>query len=125
MASARLSAIPHVAREYLMPKQPDPAEIIDFLKSKGALIRLRKSGQVHTLDFSGCEWKPDDQSLCQLETLQSLEVLNCENAPLTDAAIDSILRHPSLKLMTLSGTRLSAEGIKRLRQNLIGCRIIA
>ncbi|PQO25775.1 hypothetical protein C5Y96_23485 [Blastopirellula marina] len=108
-----------------MPKQPDPVEIIDFLKSQGALIRLRKSGQVHTLDFSGCEWKPDDQSLRHFDVLQSLEVLNCEKAPLTDAAIESILRHPGLKLMTLSGTGLSAEGIKRLRQNLIGCRIIA
>lgn len=108
-----------------MSKQPDPIAVIEFLKSQGALVRLRKSGQVHTLDFSGCDWKPDDQSLRDLEVLQSLEVLNCERAPITDAAVESILQHPGLKLMTLSGTSLTAEAIKRLRQNLIGCRIIA
>lgn len=108
-----------------MPKDPDPAEIIEFLRSRGVRIRLRKSGQVHTLDFSTCEWKPDDQSIRQLETLQSLEVLNCEKAPITDAAVESILRHSGLKLMTLSETDLSPEAVKRLRQNLISCRIIA
>jgi len=111
-------------RESKMPKEPDPVEIVQFLKSQGAAMRLRKSGQVHTLDFSACPWKPDDQSIGQLESLQSLEVLNCEGAPLTDAAVEAILRHPRLKLMTLTGTRLTAEAIKRLRQNLIGCRII-
>lgn len=108
-----------------MPKEPDPVEVIEFLKSHGAHVRMRKSGQVHTLDFSGCDWKPDDQSIRQFEVLQSLEVLNCEKAPLTDVAVESILRHPGLKLMTLSDTQLSADAIKRLRQNLIGCRIIA
>ncbi|MFN3148421.1 hypothetical protein [Bremerella sp.] len=107
-----------------MPKEPDPDELIEFLKSHGAHIRMRKSGQVHTLDFSGCDWKPDDESIRRFEVLQSLEVLNCEGSPLSDAAVDSILSHPALKLMTLSGTQLSGDAIKRLRQNLIGCRII-
>ncbi|QDU75643.1 hypothetical protein Pan97_26770 [Bremerella volcania] len=108
-----------------MPKEPDPVEIVEFLKSQGVHIRMRKSGQVHTLDFSDCDWKPDDHSIHQLEVLQNLEVLNCEQAPLTDAAVESILRHSGVKLLTLSGTGLSTEAIKRLRQNLIGCRIIA
>ena len=108
-----------------MQKERDPAEIITFLKAKGAHIRLRKSGQVHTLDFSACDWKPDDEAIRRLEVLQSLEVLNCEDAPLSEIAVDSILKHSGLKIMTLTGTGLSAESIKRLRQNLIGCRIIA
>lgn len=108
-----------------MPKEPDSGELVEFLKSHGVHVRLRKSGQVHTVDFSGCEWKPDDQSIRQLEVLQNLEVLNCAKAPLTDAAVESILRHPGLKLMTLSDTQLSSQAVKRLRQNLIGCRIIA
>lgn len=107
-----------------MPKIPDPADIVAFLKLKGTHIRMRKSGQIHTLDFSACDWKPDDQIFKQLDSLQSLEVLNCEDAPLTDASVESILQHPGLKIMTLTGTALSAEAIKRLRQNLIGCRII-
>jgi len=108
-----------------MPKEPDPTELIEFFKSQGVQVRLRKSGQVHTLDFSRCDWKPDDQTIRQFEVLQNLEVLNCEKAPLTDAAVESILRHQGLKLMTLTETQLSTEAIKRLRQNLIGCRIIA
>ncbi|MBA2115288.1 hypothetical protein [Bremerella alba] len=108
-----------------MPKEPDPIALIEFLKMQGARIRLRKSGQVHTLDFSSCDWKPDDESIRELESLQSLEVLNCEKAQLTDAAVESILRHHGLKIMTLSDTKLSSKAIKRLRQNLIGCRIIA
>lgn len=108
-----------------MPKEPDSVQLVEFLKSNGVLVRLRKSGQVHTLDFSKSDWKPDDQSIRDLESLQSLEVLNCEKAPLTDASVESILRHQNLKLMTLSDTQLTTDAIKRLRQNLIGCRIIA
>ncbi|WDI41908.1 hypothetical protein [Bremerella sp. P1] len=108
-----------------MPKEPDPVEIVEFLKSHGVHIRMRKSGQVHTLDFSACDWKPSDQSIRRFEVLQNLEVLNCEKSPLTDASVESILQHPGLKLMTLTDTGLSPEAIKRLRQNLIGCRIIA
>ncbi len=108
-----------------MPKQPDSAELIEKLKAEGVHIRLRKSGQVHTLDFSKASFQPDDPFLYQLDGLQSLEVLNVEGAPLTDGAIVPLMKHQSLKLMTLSGTQISPEGIKRLRQNLIGCRIIA
>lgn len=107
-----------------MPKQPDSAELIDQLKSQGAQIRLRKSGQVHTLDFSPCQTKPNDQQIAALDRLQSLEVLDCQDAPITDASIDALLSHPSLKLLTLTGTNITAEGLKRLRQNMIGCRIV-
>lgn len=108
-----------------MPKQPDSAELIDQLKSQGVQLRLRKSGQVHTLDFTSSEPLPDDQQLAALGSLQSLEVLNCHNAPLTDASLDSLLGHESLKLLTLTGTHITSDGLKRLRQNMIGCRIVA
>lgn len=107
-----------------MPKLPDSAEVIDPLKSQGAKIRLRKSGQVHTLDFSPCHIKPDDQQIAALSSLQSLEVLDCQDAPITDASIDALLGHQSLKLLTLTGTNITTEGLKRLRQNMIGCRIV-
>ncbi|RCS53938.1 hypothetical protein DTL42_01880 [Bremerella cremea] len=108
-----------------MPKQPDSAELIDQLKSLGAQIRLRKSGQVHTLDFSASQPLPDDQQIASLSSLQSLEVLNCHDAPITDASIDDLLGHESLKLLTLTGTNITAGGLKRLRQNMIACRIVS
>lgn len=107
-----------------MPKTPDSAQLIDRLKSQGAKLRLRKSGQVHTIDFSTSEPRPCDTDIDALRELQSLEVLDCQNAPLTDHAIEALLAHESLKLLTLSGTNITTEGLKRLRQNMIGCRII-
>ena len=107
-----------------MPKQPDDPELVSELQDQGVLVRLRKSGQVHTLDFSKSSFPLDDRALLRLEPLQSLEVLNCENTALTDASVPALMKHQSIKLMTLSGTNFSTEGIKRLRQNMIGCRII-
>ena len=107
-----------------MPKLPDPPELIERLHASGARLRLRKSGQVHTLDFSPSNHLPDDTSIESLRTLQSLEVLDCHNAPITDSSIDALLAHQGLKLLTLTGTNITAEGLKRLRQNMIGCRIV-
>ncbi|GAA4421356.1 hypothetical protein [Bremerella cremea] len=108
-----------------MPKQPDDPQLIATLESHGVNVRLRKSGQVHTLDFSKSSFPLDDQALLQLDSLQSLEVLNCENTAISDASVTTLLKHQNLKLMTLTDTGVSVEGIKRLRQNMIGCRIIA
>lgn len=107
-----------------MPKQPDPPELIASLRARGATIRLRKSGQVHTLDFSAADEKPTDQQLRELTTLQNLEVLNLTDAPITDASVELLREHSGLKLLTLMGTQMSATAIKQLRQNLIGCRIV-
>ena len=107
-----------------MPKTPDSPQLIEQLKSQGAKLRLRKSGQVHTIDFSAADPRPGDADIEKLHELQSLEVLDCQDAPLTDSAIDALLKHETLKLLTLSGTNITTEGLKRLRQNMIGCRII-
>lgn len=107
-----------------MPKTPDPPELIERLQSQGAKLRLRKSGQVHTIDFSTAEPRPGDADIEALGELQSLEVLDCQNSPLTDHAIDALLKQETLKLLTVSGTNITTEGLKRLRQNMIGCRII-
>lgn len=107
-----------------MPKLPDSSQLIEDLKSCGAHIRLRKSGQVHTLDFSHSDPRPDDSQIASLRDLQSLEVLDCQDAPITDNSIDSLLAHQGLKLLTLTGTNITTEGLKRLRQNMIGCRIV-
>jgi len=106
-------------------KTPDPADLIEQLTAQGASIRLRRSGQVHTLDLSKMECEVTDTFLDRLSVLQSLEVLDLQNSKISDAVVDILLTHSRLKLLTLTGTQISAGSIKRLRQNLIGCRIIA
>ena len=107
-----------------MDETTEPNELIEALKVYGAHVRLRKSGQLHTLDLSNCDPPPNDATIQQLDAIPNLEVLDCTDALITDASVSHLILHRRLKLMTLTGTQVSPEGIKRLRQNLIGCRII-
>lgn len=107
-----------------MSRSTDPDELIETLKAYGARVRLRKSGHLHTLDLSHCDPPPNDATIQQLDAIPNIEVLNCTGALITDASVSHLISHRRLKLMTLTGTQVSPEGIKRLRQNMIGCRII-
>lgn len=99
-------------------------ELIEGLKAHGARVRLRKNGELHTLDLSDCDPPPNDATIQQLDSLANLEVLDCTGGLITDASVSHLISHRRLKIMTLTGTQISPEGIKRLRQNMIRCRII-
>ncbi len=108
-----------------MTKLPDEDALIQRFKTRGARVRLRKNGQVHTLDLSTCEPPANDALLQETGPLQSVEVLNCTGAELTDNCVDVLLSHRRLRLLTLSGTPVTPEAIRHLRHNLIDCRIVA
>lgn len=102
----------------------DPPELIEKLRQLGARLRLRKSGRLHTVDFSACGPAIDDDTLSQLDEAQKLEELDLSGTAVTDAGVERLAGNKSLKLLTLSGTQVSGEMVKSLRKKMIGCRIV-
>lgn len=109
----------------MSPSLPDPADKIAALELLGAKLRKRKSGRLHTVDLSASAEKITDRQLEYLELIQALEVLDLSGTEVTDLGLEKLRIHRQLKLLTLTGCPVSPEAIRALRQNLIGCRIIA
>jgi len=108
----------------MSPPLPDPADVIAALESLGAKVRKRKSGRLHTVDFSAASETITDRQLDHLEPIQALEVLDLSGAEVTDLGLEKLRSHRGLKLLTLTGCPVTPAGVRTLRQNLIGCRII-
>lgn len=108
----------------MSPPLPDPANTVAALESLGARLRKRKSGRLHTVDFSAAAETITDQQLDHLEQIQALEVLDLSGAEVTDLGLQKLRSHRGLKLLTLTGCPVTPEAVRALRQNLIGCRII-
>ncbi|MCC9606744.1 hypothetical protein LOC68_16325 [Blastopirellula sp. JC732] len=102
----------------------DPPELIETLRELGARLRLRKSGRLHTVDFSPCGAAIGDVQLALLDEAQKLEELDLSGTSVTDAGVEPLAGHKTLKLLTLSGSQVSGELVKSLRKRMIGCRIV-
>ncbi|PHR93995.1 MAG: hypothetical protein COA78_32230 [Blastopirellula sp.] len=104
--------------------EPDNPEIVNQLEQLGAKLRKRKSGRLHTVDFSECNSQVTKEHLDSIHQLHKLEVLDLSGTQLTDAAILKLGEIGSLKLLTLNETPVSQETLSTLRKKMIGCRII-
>lgn len=102
----------------------DPPELIETLRTLGARLRLRKSGRLHTVDFSACGTAIGDAQLALLDEAQKLEELDLSYTSVTDIGVERLAANKSLKLLTLSGSQVSGELVKSLRKRMIGCRIV-
>ncbi|UUO06723.1 hypothetical protein M4951_00055 [Blastopirellula sp. J2-11] len=102
----------------------DPTELIDTLRQLGAKLRLRKSGRLHTVDFSTSGAAIADEHLALLDAAQKLEELDLSETSVTDAGVERLVAHKALKLLTLSGSQVSGDAVKLLRKRMIGCRIV-
>ncbi|MEX1040789.1 MAG: hypothetical protein WDZ51_09175 [Pirellulaceae bacterium] len=109
----------------MSPPLSDPADTIATLESLGAKLRKRKSGRLHAVDLSATVKTITDRQLDHLDPIQALEVLDLSGTEVTDLGLEKLRSHRQLKLLTLTGCPVSPEAIRALRQNLIGCRIIA
>ena len=66
-----------------------------------------------------------DEGGAHLANLQSLRVLNLSrNVSITDASIEALSGLTDLRILTLTETGFSAEGIEALGHRLAGCRIV-
>ncbi|WP_186767356.1 hypothetical protein [Blastopirellula retiformator] len=102
----------------------DPPELIETLQALGARLRLRKSGRLHTVDFSTCGEAIGDEQLALLDDAQKLEELDLSDTAVTDIGVERLAANKSLRLLTLSGSQVSGELVKSLRKRMIGCRIV-
>ncbi|EAQ80731.1 hypothetical protein [Blastopirellula marina] len=102
----------------------DPTELIDTLRQLGAKLRLRKSGRLHTVDFSPCGAAITEEHLALLDAAQKLEELDLSGTSVTDVGVERLVAYKGLKLLTLTGSQVSADGVKLLRKRMIGCRIV-
>jgi Leucine-rich repeat (LRR) protein len=103
---------------------PDNSDIVNQLEQLGAKLRKRKSGRLHTVDFSECSTLVTDEHLDAIYQLHKLEVLDLSGTQLSDTAILRLSEIDSLKLLTLNETPVSQETLSTLRKKMIGCRII-
>ena len=65
-----------------------------------------------------------DEHLAALAALPKLTHLDLQDAAITDAGLRQLAKFPSLKMLQLTGTQLSREALKSLRQSLLGTRIV-
>jgi hypothetical protein len=67
----------------------------------------------------------DDESLAHLSALAALRMLDLHGTRVTDAGVDRLARLKSLETLDLTDTAVTAEGIAKLRDALLGARILA
>jgi hypothetical protein len=118
------------------------------LEQRGACIRRRRDGSLHTIDFSAAPQSVSEAILANLASAARVSVLLLPQATIADAAAPSIaqlaelteldlrgtqitdagLMHlkslVKLKILQLNGAAVTREGVKSLRQSLLNCRII-
>jgi hypothetical protein len=79
---------------------------------------------VWMLDFKGCSVKPGDDDLMRVEALGSLEHLDLDGSPVTDAGLKHLYRLKTLKSVSLSNTKVTQQGIDDLQKQLPGTTIL-
>jgi uncharacterized membrane protein len=102
--AALLAAAEHIVELDLQAGSIEDRHLVDFVRfSQLRRLRLAKN-------------RVTDRGLRHLEALERLEQLNLiENPGVTDAGIDALARITTLQTLYVWQTRISAEGVSRLR----------
>ncbi len=90
--------------------------LIDSPISDAALSQVARMKVLTELDLS--KTRITDAGIVHLEGLGNLEKLYLRFTPLTDASVVHLVKLKRLKTLDLQGTKVSPEGIQRLRQAL-------
>jgi hypothetical protein len=122
--------------------------LVAELESRGARVRRRRDGSLHTVDFSNNPASCTDEvvrdlvaaprlavvllpqapitdaATASLAQLTDLHELDLRGAPITDAGLAPLRALGKLKILQLTGASVTREGVKSLRQSLLNCRIV-
>ncbi|MEX1095980.1 MAG: hypothetical protein WED34_08015, partial [Planctomycetales bacterium] len=85
------------------------------------LAQLAGLEQLEELDLSGTA--VTDAGLEPLTALSGLSGLYLNDTAVSDAAVPHLSRLGRLKILSIGGTRITWDGVRRLQQSLPGCRI--
>ncbi len=89
------------------------AEQAAYRKVRDAGGRLSFDGD--GLDVAFSNQRVTDEQLATLNVLPSIHSLRIENVPLTDTAVDVLLSIKQMENLTIVNTRISKEGLSRLK----------
>ena len=126
-----------------------PASLtVTELESIGSQLRKYKSGELHTINFSGVgqgvddsmiqrlaghtrlvELNLDNSEITDLATgyltgHMALRTLHLQNTQLTDACLSNLLQLQQLQLLVLTGTQITTAAVARMRSAMLNTRII-
>lgn len=92
-------------------------------EARGAII-TRRSGKVVGLDLRPLGAQVGDDLLATLATFPHLETLDLRDTAVTDAGLSAVAGLKTLKLLLLTGSRVTREGVRAVRPRMIGTRIV-
>ena len=131
-----------------MTNQNDDTDVVAWIDSLEIPTRRYKSGRLHTVDFRPIAATVSDSYVERLIGLSKLSDLFLSGCGVTNRAIKSLLEHDSLqtvdlqdttvddselqlltqldqlKLLVLTGTKVSTEAVQLARKKMINTRII-
>ena len=102
---------------------------ISLVLSKGGMIGSDGHQVVTEVVFAGQRGDVDlgmtigDGDLARLRAFPHLQKLDLTGRPITDAAVPSISRLKELRILRVAGTKITDEGVFRLRTALPSCVI--
>ena len=89
-------------------------DAIARLESLGARMEYFDS-RVWEVDLSTCTKKPTDDDLALLEPLAELYYVDLSGAPVTDAGLRHLKGLKKLRIVVVTNTRITSQGIKELK----------
>ncbi len=131
-----------------MAASPDPIATAFALRELGAVVQNSHTGDVIHIDFRPMANGANDEEVAQLPVftklrelylaktgvtneglkiiggLRSLRLLDLSATAVSDAGLVHLENLDQLQMLILSGTRVTREGVKPLRQKLLGTRIV-
>ena len=90
-------------------------ELTDYVDDE-ALKEVGKLAQLQSLSLNGS--RITDDGLSHLAGLEKLEVLSLRKTAITDGAVEHLIRLKQLRKLDVSGTKIGADGRRRLEQEL-------
>lgn len=136
----RIAALERIVK---LPQRPTEAqlasEILADAREEAALAKIVELGGLHTIDpqyggafivnqngrpvgpvqvILGAHWKGGVEGLKHLKEVRRITTLSLHSSPLGDDAIDPLLGLEHLKRIELYGSKISNDGVAKLREKL-------
>ena len=105
-----------VNREHLRIRRQALAALEPFKPDIGFYMNL-SDDDIH-IDFSKCSKKFTDKDMVLLKPLSRIHHLNLNNSDITDKSLPDLEEFGWMWWLDLKGTKISPEGIERLRHNM-------
>ncbi len=95
----------------------------DSYLTDAGLLHLQAFKALRDLDLHKSQYITD-KGLESLKPLSRLSKLELSYTRISDAGVDSLLAMKQLKVLHLTGTRVTSEGLKKLKAGLTGCEVL-